>query len=86
MACRWLAGGSYDSVRYQGQSGWWTVGGTSASAPMWAARFAVSGQIVNSAYVYGNGIIYRDVTSGNNGALMGFDLVTGRGSWFGTTP
>jgi hypothetical protein len=53
---------------------------------MWAARFAVSGQIVNSAYVYGNGIIYRDVTSGNNGALMGFDLVTGRGSWFGTTP
>jgi len=25
----------YDSVRYQGQSGWFTVGGTSASSPMW---------------------------------------------------
>src|SRR5439155_38064 len=27
----------YDSFRYQGQAGWWTVGGTSASSPMWAA-------------------------------------------------
>jgi hypothetical protein len=43
---------------------------------------------VNSAYVYGNSITYRDVTSGNNGAsaLVGFDLVTGRGSWVGATP
>jgi subtilase family serine protease len=75
----------YDSVRYQGQAGWWTVGGTSASAPMWAARSAVAGTTVNAAYVYGNSITYRDITSGNNGAscLVGFDLVTGRGSWTG---
>ena len=78
----------YDSTRYQGQQGWWTVGGTSASSPMWAARSAGSGAVVNSAYVYGSSITYRDITSGNNGAsaLPGYDLVTGRGSWTGSTP
>ena len=78
----------YDTTRYQGQSGWWTVGGTSASSPMWAARSADAGVAVNSAYVYGNSINYRDITSGNNGApcLVGYDLCTGRGSWTGTTP
>jgi hypothetical protein len=40
---------------------------------------------VNSSYVYGNSITYRDITSGNNGAsaLPGYDLITGRGSWVG---
>lgn len=78
----------YDTTRYQGQSGWWTVGGTSASSPMWAARSADSGAAVNAAYVYGSNITYRDITSGNNGAdsLVGYDLVTGRGSWTGATP
>jgi hypothetical protein len=48
-------------------------------------RAAVQGAVVNSAYVYGNGISYRDITSGNNGAscLVGFDLCSGRGSWIG---
>ena len=78
----------YDSTRYQGQSGWFKVGGTSASSPMWAARSADSGQVVNAAYVYGSAISYRDITQGNNGApcLTGFDLCTGRGSWIGATP
>jgi subtilase family serine protease len=75
----------YDSTRYQRQSGWFSVGGTSASSPMWAGRAAVAGATVNSAYVYGSGITYRDITSGNNGApcLAGFDLCSGRGSWIG---
>jgi len=75
----------YDSTRYSGQKGWWTVGGTSASSPMIAARAAVAGVVVNSAYVYGNSTTFRDITSGNNGAscLPGYDLVTGRGSWLG---
>jgi subtilase family serine protease len=75
----------YDSTRYQGQRGWFQVGGTSASCPMWAARSADQGAVVNSAYVYGNNITFRDITSGNNGAsaLNGYDLVTGRGSWIG---
>jgi subtilase family serine protease len=78
----------YDTTRYQGQSGWFKVGGTSASSPMWAARSAVAGTVVNSAYVYGTSITYRDITSGNNGAncLVGYDLCSGRGSWTGTTP
>lgn len=75
----------YDTTSYSGQTGWFRVGGTSASSPMWAARSAVAGVPVNAAYVYGNNIAYRDITSGNNGAscLVGFDLVTGRGSWTG---
>jgi subtilase family serine protease len=72
----------YDSTRYQGRAGWFVVGGTSASSPMWAARSAVAGTTVDAAYVYGNSITYRDITSGNNGAPCqpGFDLCTGRGS------
>ncbi len=75
----------YDTTRYQGQAGWFKVGGTSASSPMWAGRAAVSTAVVNSAHVYGNSITYRDITSGNNGApcLVGFDLCSGRGSWLG---
>jgi subtilase family serine protease len=75
----------YDSTRYLGQKGWWTVGGTSASSPMIAARAAISGAVVDSSYIYGGSITYRDITSGNNGAncLPGYDLVTGRGSWTG---
>ncbi len=78
----------YDSVSFQGQSGWFTVGGTSASSPMWAARSADAGAVVNASFVYGPSITYRDITSGNNGAscLVGYDLVTGRGSWIGATP
>jgi subtilase family serine protease len=83
----------YDSTRYQGQAGWFKVGGTSASSPMWAARAADSAAVVDSAYVYGStikpsAITYRDITSGNNGAAagVGYDLVTGRGSWINATP
>ena len=78
----------YDSTRYQGQQGWFKVGGTSASSPMWAARSADAGTVVNSTYVYGNSITYRDIISGNNGAscLVGYDLCSGRGSWTGATP
>jgi subtilase family serine protease len=78
----------YDTAGFQGQKGWFTVGGTSASSPMWAARSADAGVVVNSAYVYGNSITFRDITSGNNGAscLVGYDLCTGRGSWTGATP
>ncbi len=78
----------YDSTSYYGQSGWFQVGGTSASTPMWAARSADAGQVVNAAYVYANNITFRDITSGYNGAycLVGYDLCSGRGSWTGTTP
>jgi subtilase family serine protease len=35
----------YTSVGYEGQTGWVTVGGTSAAAPQWAAIVAVSNQL-----------------------------------------
>jgi hypothetical protein len=73
----------YDTTSYYGQTGWFRVGGTSASSPMWAGRSADAGAVVNTSYVYGNSISFRDITVGNNGApcLAGFDLCSGRGSW-----
>jgi len=78
----------YDSSKYNGQTGWYQVGGTSLSSPMWAGRSADAGVAVNSAYTYGSNITFRDITVGNNGApcLVGYDLCSGRGSWTGATP
>lgn len=69
----------YDSVRYQGQSGWFEVGGTSAGAPQWAALIALADagrasplsaatlQTDTDLYtLLGNPVLY-DVTSGTNG-------------------
>ena len=76
----------YDTTKYSGQSGWFKVGGTSASSPMWAARSADVAAFVNSSYIYNrSSSTLRDITVGNNGAacLVGFDLCSGRGSWIG---
>ena len=73
----------FDSTPYSGQTGWYKIGGTSVASPVFAARSAVQGVLVDSNYVYGANIPFRDITSGNNGApcLVGFDLCSGRGSW-----
>ncbi len=78
----------YDSSKYNGGVGWYQVGGTSLSSPMWAGRAAVSGALVNASYVYANNITFHDITVGNNGApcLTRFDMCSGRGSWTGTAP
>jgi subtilase family serine protease len=75
----------YDSTAYNGSSGWFDLGGTSAATPMWTGRAADTRAVVTAKYVYGRSIHYRDITSGNNGSAcrVGFDLVTGRGSWTG---
>jgi subtilase family serine protease len=83
----------YDTVRYGGQSGWFSVGGTSAAAPQWAGLIAVADQGLGLA---GIGSLrntqaalyalpsssFHDVTSGFNGysAKSGYDLVTGLGT------
>lgn len=61
------------------------IGGTSLAAPLFAARAAIRGDVVNVTYVYGNHIQYRDITMGSNGfaCTTGLDLVTGLGSWIG---
>jgi subtilase family serine protease len=72
----------YDTVRYQGQSGWFQVGGTSAGAPQWAALFAVTnslraangkaalnstGTAVYSVVKANYSANVHDITSGTNG-------------------
>src|SRR2546425_4543405 len=73
----------YDSVALNGQSGWYTVYGTSASTPLWASGVAIANSehsnplsstsfgtmnaIYNAAIGSQYGINYRDITSGNNG-------------------
>jgi subtilase family serine protease len=77
----------YDSTPYQGSSGWWVVGGTSAGAPQWAAIQAL-GLSANNNNFYQDAAssayasYFRDITSGSNGyaAGPGYDLVTGLGS------
>jgi len=75
----------YDSLSYEGETGWFTVGGTSAAAPMVAAEAAVTGSEVNAQYAYASppNIPFRDITSGSNGYLAstGYDLATGLGAW-----
>ncbi len=84
----------FDSTRDQGQSGWFTVGGTSIGAPNWAGILA-AGRAAGQTALQGSSAIYsggyttnlRDITSGTNGtcgtdctAGTGYDLVTGLGS------
>jgi subtilase family serine protease len=84
----------FDSTAFQGQSGWFTLGGTSVGAPSWAGILA-AGNAAGSTALQGNAAIYsggfstnlRDITSGTNGtcgtactAGTGYDLVTGLGS------
>lgn len=78
----------YDSTSFKGKSGWFQAGGTSASSPMWAARAADTGIVIDASTVYGGAVTFRDITSGNNGAqcTVGFDLCSGRGSWIGSAP
>jgi hypothetical protein len=86
----------YDSVRLNGVSGWFVVGGTSASAPQWAGIIAVADQGLQLAghdtldgrsqtlpLLYAvSSSDFHDITVGNNGysAGPGYDLVTGLGS------
>ena len=70
----------YDSVAYDGQSGWFTVGGTSAAAPAWAGLVAITDQglaaagkgSLNTTQVLTNlyslpSSDFNDVTTGYNG-------------------
>jgi subtilase family serine protease len=75
---------------YKTSQPWVTLGGTSAATPMWAARAATSGLVIDADMLYAAKpvIQFRDITAGDNGlpALPGYDMVTGLGSWTGATP
>lgn len=72
----------YDTVTYEGYSGWWIVGGTSAGSPQWAALFAITNSLrtaakkanlsatANDVYAAAKAAYtnyYHDTTSGTNG-------------------
>ncbi len=85
----------YDSIAYDGQSGWFQLGGTSAAAPAWAGLVAIADQglatggvgtlstseVLTDLYSLPSSD-FNDITSGNNGysATAGYDLVTGLGT------
>jgi len=84
----------FDSTADSGQSGWFTIGGTSVGAPNWAGILAAAAAAGSTALqglsrIYSGGFStnLRDITSGTNGtcgtdctAGTGYDLVTGLGS------
>ena len=87
----------YDTTSYQGQTGWFKVGGTSLAAPLVGAVYALAGNSSSiaypSSYAYSHAGSLFDVTSGSNGTcspaylctgVAGFDGPTGLGAPSGT--
>ncbi len=82
----------YDTTKYQGRAGWWVVGGTSASAPLVGAMYALAGNtgtVTYGSYPYSHTTAFYDIVSGGNGscggtylctALAGYDGPTGNGA------
>lgn len=89
----------YDTTAYSGKSGWFKVGGTSLSAPLIAAVYALagnSGSISPSGYPYSRTAGLSDIVSGSNGrcpnkltyycnAVVGYDGPTGLGTPIGVS-
>jgi subtilase family serine protease len=78
----------YDSVRYQGQAGWFQVGGTSLAAPLIGAVYALAGNavaVVYGSYPYSHTSSLHDVTSGSNGSCGGSYLCTAGPGYDGPT-
>jgi len=85
----------YDTYAYQGQSGWFVIGGTSVSSPVIASVYALAGNagaVTYGSYPYSNSTSLWDITSGSNGtcgnllcnATTGWDGPTGLGTPNGT--
>jgi subtilase family serine protease len=77
----------YDTVRYQGFSGWFQVGGTSLASPIIAAVYALAGNggsTIDGSYPYSHLSGLFDVTSGSNGSCGSY-LCTGEAGYDGPT-
>jgi subtilase family serine protease len=77
----------YDS--YRQATGWMVFGGTSASAPLIAATYALAGAPSSGSYPasfpYAHTSALYDVTSGSNGSCSGSYLCTGTTGYDGPT-
>jgi len=82
----------YDTTAYQGQTGWFKVGGTSLSAPLIGAVYGLAGNASSTPYPasipYAHTGSLHDVTAGSNGICAttmcigapGYDGPTGVGT------
>ncbi len=78
----------YDSVAYQGQTGWFQVGGTSLASPLIAAIYALTGNAASAnagSTPYAHANLLHDVTSGSNGSCGGTYLCTAKVGYDGPT-
>jgi subtilase family serine protease len=77
----------YDSTAYQGSSGWMVFGGTSASAPIIASVYALSGNTAGyaNALPYQHASALNDVTTGSDGSCPTTQWCTARSGWDGPT-
>jgi subtilase family serine protease len=78
----------YDSTSYQGQRGWWRVGGTSLASPLVASVYALAGNGSSTTYgsfPYAHSGSLFDVTSGSNGSCTPSYLCTAGSLFDGPT-
>jgi subtilase family serine protease len=86
----------YTATRYQGRKGWFTLGGTSLSAPIIGAVYALAGNAASqtgAGFTYSHAAALFDVVAGSNGGCAasylctagpGYDGPTGLGAPNGT--
>ena len=82
----------YDTTPYGGKTGWWILGGTSASSPIISAALVLqelTAPTDAASYIYNHASRYRDVITGSTGSCggktacmagVGYDGPTGMGS------
>ena len=77
----------YDSYAYQGAKGWMVFGGTSASAPIIGAAYALGGNLAGypAQYTWGHTSGLTDVTTGSNGTCPTFAWCHAGAGWDGPT-
>ena len=79
----------YDSTSYNGQKGWFQVGGTSASSPMWAAIIALANEQRGTPLTGSDSALYAIAGStANDSSLYGyffFDVSSGSNGGFSAT-
>jgi subtilase family serine protease len=77
----------YDSTPLNGQSGWFTVGGTSVSSPIIASVIALAGNAATytNSFPYSHTGSLNDVTAGSNGTCTTAQWCNARVGWDGPT-
>jgi subtilase family serine protease len=80
----------YDSTPYNGQSGWWRVGGTSLAAPLVGAVYALAQHPLGSIdypvkHAWANRGSLFDIVSGSNGTCTTPTWCTAGAGWDGPT-